>query len=363
MKIPFYDWRTWARALIKGVALLLIFDALFIALRPFDALQPLSLYGSLLPYRTRIILPVGGDQSNQLMPLETLLRAHEINRPKAQDEYRVIVLGDSGINGWGNDDSHTVSGLLSASGYSIGSKRLKAYNLAFVGPSEMRDLVIADAALDYEPDMVIAFVDLPGFQNIYPHQLIELNQARMVRLTARFGLTDINARTYTHADDTWWQQSIFVERGAIYRWLRFQSMSLQTYQTGAVKQIAPNEPIPAQPAMRADDPLFTPMPNPAWRSLIALRDLAGLPTLIVNEPILIMPGSTVNYNALYGREVYDQYRSVLHTFCMSNKLWCLDIWNALSPNDFTDSPLHHTDSGNAVIAQAVLKALHEHEAF
>jgi hypothetical protein len=37
------------------------------------------------------------------------------------------------------------------------------------------------AALDYQPDMVIAFVILPGFQNLYPHQLVELNQARMVR--------------------------------------------------------------------------------------------------------------------------------------------------------------------------------------
>src|SRR5579871_5430328 len=131
MRIPFYDWRAWVRALVKALALLLIFDALFIALRPFDALQPLSLYGWLLPYRTRLFLPVGGDAYNQLMSLDTLLRAHEISRPKAQDEFRVVVLGDSGINGWGNEDSQTVSGLLSASGYSIGGKHLRAYNLAF----------------------------------------------------------------------------------------------------------------------------------------------------------------------------------------------------------------------------------------
>src|SRR5437868_6171253 len=114
MQIPFYEWRTWRRALIKGVGLLLIFDVLFMTFRPFDALQPLSLYGSLLPYRTRLILPIGGDANYQLMPLETLLRAHVISRPRATDEFRVIVLGDSGVNGWGNADPQTVSGLLSA---------------------------------------------------------------------------------------------------------------------------------------------------------------------------------------------------------------------------------------------------------
>ena len=77
MRIPFYDWRVWLRALVKGVALLLIFDMLFIMLRPFDAIQPLSLYNTLLPSRTRLILPVSGDANYQLMPLETLFRAHQ----------------------------------------------------------------------------------------------------------------------------------------------------------------------------------------------------------------------------------------------------------------------------------------------
>src|SRR5258708_16998351 len=164
MRIPFYEWRVWRRALIKGVGLLLIFDVLFITLRPFDALQRLSVYGKLLPYRTRVILPVSGDANYQLMPLETLLRAHEISRPKARDEFRVIVLGDSGIHGWGNADSQTISGVLSASGIKLGGKRVTASNLAFLGPSTPRDLLIADAALLYQPDLAIAFMTLQQFQ-------------------------------------------------------------------------------------------------------------------------------------------------------------------------------------------------------
>src|SRR5258708_22208638 len=249
MRIPFYDWRVWLRALIKGVALLLIFDMLFIMLRPFDAIQPLSLYSTLLPSRTRLILPVGGDANYQLMPLETLLKAHEVSRTKAPDEFRVIVLGDSGINGWGNVDSQTISGMLTASGYRLGGKRLTTYNLAFLGPSAARDLLIADAALAYQPDLVIAFVTLESFQDKDTDLLIALNQPRMTRLTERFGLSDVNARTFGHSTDAWWQHSIFVERSMIYRWLQFQSMALQTSQLLGVTQTVIGEPIPAQPVM------------------------------------------------------------------------------------------------------------------
>jgi hypothetical protein len=201
--------------------------------------------------------------------------------------------------------------------------------------------------------MIIAFVSLPGFQNTYPHELIQLNQPRMVRLTARFGLADVNALTYTESGDAWWQHSFFVKRQAIYHWLQFQSLSLEAVQFIRVTQTVTSEPIPAQPAMLPDDPAYVPMPNPTWRALTALRDLAGIPMLIVNEPILIMPGSTVNYNSMYGRDLYDHYRTIFKTFCASNRLWCLDIWDALTPNDYTDSPLHHTDNGNAIIAQAL----------
>jgi hypothetical protein len=138
---------------------------------------------------------------------------------------------------------------------------------------------------------------------------------------------------------------------------------LQTYQFFRVQQTATDAPIPTQPVTIPDDPAYVPMPNPTWRNLTALRDLARIPTLIVNEPILIMPGATANYNALSGRELYDQYRATFYAFCVDNGLWCLDIWNALMPNDFSDSALHHTAHGNKIIAAAVLNELQRLETF
>jgi hypothetical protein len=159
MKTPIYSLRIWLRILLKAIALLLIFDLLFITLRPFDLIIPLSLFGRVLPYRTRLVIPER-DVAAQLMPLETLLNAHEISRPKSPDEYRVVILGDSGINGWGNLDSETVSAYLVASGANVQGKTVYAYNLAFVEPGVTRDLLIADAALAYSPDLIICFVTL-----------------------------------------------------------------------------------------------------------------------------------------------------------------------------------------------------------
>src|SRR5262249_25433471 len=113
MSAPFHDPRTWLRLFLKALALLLIFDLLFIALRPIELISPLSLFGYLLPYRTRLVVPER-DIASQLMPLETLLNAHEISRPKIPGEFRVVILGDSGINGWGSADNETVSAFLTA---------------------------------------------------------------------------------------------------------------------------------------------------------------------------------------------------------------------------------------------------------
>ena len=57
------------------------------------------------------------------------------------------------------------------------------------------------------------------------------------------------------------------------------------------------------------------------------------------------------------RPLYDQYDATFNRYCKDNNLWCLDLWNILPPDEFTDSPLHHTASGNAIIAAHVLEQI------
>jgi hypothetical protein len=272
----------------------------------------------------------------------------------------VIILGDSGINGWGNVDSETVSAYLTGSGATVNRKKLYAYNLAYIQPGITRDLLIADAALTYSPDLIICFVTLDGFSISKQDRLFEANQVRATRLTARFGLDDINARIYGHYPDAWWQHSIFVQRTAIYRWLTFQGYALQSPDFPSVVPVQMRESNPEHAAFTLDDPAFTPMPNATWIALSAMQQLGMFPVLFVNDPILIVPGAQVNYNEFYQRALYDQYDATFNRYCKDHNLWCLDLWNILSPEQFTDSPLHHTANGNAIIAARVLEDILGH---
>lgn len=367
MKVPIYGWRPWLRALIKGIGLLLIFDALFILLHPLDALLQHSIYGAILPRQTRIV-PSTGDISYDLLPVETLLSGHRIALPKAPDEFRIVILGDSGINGWGTPDDQTITGLLTRTSAPINGKRVIAYNLAFFGPSAMRDLIIADASLKYQPDLIVLFVTLIGFQNRNPDLLIAANLPRMTRLTQQFNLTDINAQTYGHYEDAWWQRSIFMQRTTLYRWVQFQAKAFEPHEMISVTNNAKIEPLPPTPVESSSGASYAPVLNPSWAALSAISHISTTPVLIVNEPILVMPSTalnaTINYDTFFGRAIYDQYRQKFNAYCVEHQLWCTDMWNALSPDDFTDSPLHHTAHGNQIIVvltqQAIKKAYGTH---
>jgi hypothetical protein len=198
---------------------------------------------------------------------------------------------------------------------------------------------------------------LEGFSITKPDRLFEANQVQATRLTARFGLDDVNARTYGHYGDNWWQRSIFVQRAAIYRWLAFQSYALQRADFLSVVPVQMRESNPEHAAFTLDDTSLMPMPNASWTALTAMQQLSTVPVLFVNDPILIVPGAQVNYDEFYQRALYDQYDATFDHYCKDHKLWCLDLWNVLPPEEYTDSPLHHTANGNAIIAARVLEQI------
>src|SRR5258706_1551827 len=353
MHVPFYEWRIWRRVLLKALILIVIANVLYLLIQPMDKLRSYSVFGHIFPYRERLAVP-DLDMRPQMISLETLFQSHVISLPKAPDEYRVVVMGDSGANGWGNADTATISAYLNSAALTLKDRKLRVYNLAHVGTSAMRDLLIGDTALDYQPDLFVWFVTLQAFQNIQSvGGLFEANEQRFTRLTARFGLDDVNAQAYGHYEDTWWQHTLLFERADIYRWLAFQTYALRQPAYKSVNQKVLQQAIPTQPVLSADDPVLTPMPNATWKALTAMSSLSSVPVLIVNEPILVVPGNTSNYDEWIGRALYDKYRTTFQGFCNENHLWCLDLWNSLPPTDYSDMPLHHTDQGNALIASLV----------
>jgi len=77
--------------------------------------------------------------------------------------------------------------------------------------------------------------------------------------------------------------------------------------------------------------------------------------LIINEPMFISNGqnSDLRYNSFYPRWAYDQYRALLGKQAAANNWHYLDLWDSITPAEFTDTPVHLTPQGMAQFAQAV----------
>jgi hypothetical protein len=81
--------------------------------------------------------------------------------------------------------------------------------------------------------------------------------------------------------------------------------------------------------------------------------------LLVNEPMLISNGanSDVRYNFFYPRWAYDEYRQALADLAMANKWIYFDLWDLVPANEFTNSAIHLTPSGETLLANEIAEAI------
>jgi hypothetical protein len=109
--------------------------------------------------------------------------------------------------------------------------------------------------------------------------------------------------------------------------------------------------------------LHPPELNPKDLSLDILsagKIMSGnIPILYVNEPIYLSHGenSDIRYNFFYPRWVYDQYRQLFAETCQEESWQCLDKWNLVLPNDFTNSAIHLTPNGIRNLGSELEKAI------
>ena len=187
------SWPVLGRLLLKVAALFLLFNLLFAALFPLEFLGRLSLYNSLLPGRDR--LPYGEVPAESynlsLNNIPAMLASHQVNQAKAPDEFRVLVIGDSGTWGWLLDPADTLAGQLNAAGLTTADGRsVVAYNLGHPLMALSKDLLLLDAALAAEPDLIlwpVTLQSLPREQQLVP-PLVQENPERMRRLIDEFDI-------------------------------------------------------------------------------------------------------------------------------------------------------------------------------
>ncbi len=162
------------RLVIKTACLFIIFNLVFAFIKPLPALGGLSAYNILFPGRLR--LPYGEDPTQSynlsLFNLEAMFASHAVAAPKAANEYRVVLIGDSSTWGYYLKPDQTSSAYLNQANLTWSDgRKMRFYNLGYPTQSLAKDLLILNHALRYQPDMILWVVSLESFSRIHTARL------------------------------------------------------------------------------------------------------------------------------------------------------------------------------------------------
>ena len=376
MKTPFTAPRQMLRVFAKALILLIVFDALQMALGLTSAIDHWPIYRAFTPPTARL-----GDAFHIGDPawwrLDVLFAAHQIAQPKAPDEYRVVVLGDSAAFCLYCSVADAIPQALTDLGQTIDGKPVRAYNLAYPGPDWLKDVLILKHALEYQPDAIVWLVtakgssDQPTPAQPDAHLFTRLNADELPDLQRRYGFTVWELAQFADAD-AWYQSSILAKGGRLRDWLNLMARTLHRALIEPGKDLTreyllPGEPVTQRPMkfpaeITSELPGYGTLPNSRWELLLTgqrLAQEAGVPLLLVNEPIYLASGphSDVNYNSDYERAVYDRFRTALASFTREHGLRYLDLWDQLPPEEFSNTALHYNLQGNQHIAREIMQEL------
>lgn len=364
-----YSGRFFVRVFVKATILFILANLIFAVTDPLPLIGRLSIYNWLVPGRDRLPYWESNESYNLgLNSLDAMFSSHKISQPKRQDEYRVIVVGDSSVWGILLNNSDTLTGNLNKAKIKIGDKTLVAYNIGHPVMSITKDLMLLEYALQYQPDLVIWPVTLEAMP--YPKQLeaplAQNNPERIRSLIDRFGLRlDVHDSRFVDLD--FWGRTIVGQRRALADWWRLQLYGIDWATTG-IDQVNGTYTLRSND-LEADvtwhgfteDKSFQ-AAGIALDVLKAGQKLVGqTPMIIINEPIFVANGknSDVSYNFWYPKWAYDHYRDLMSQMAQTDHWNYVDVWDSIAPEEFTDSPVHLTANGSHQLSRLVSKAITE----
>jgi lysophospholipase L1-like esterase len=341
-------------------------NLLFALISPLESLGEISLYNNLLPGRLR--LPYGEDAANSynlsLNNIPAMMASHAISHPKAADEFRVVLIGDSGTWGWLLENENTLSGQINKANLrTADGRQVVVYNLGYPIMALTKDLMILKEVKQYEPDLIlwpVTLQSLPWTKQLV-HPLVQENPDRVRSLINNYDL-GLNPRDDRLNDLSLVDRSIVGQRRSLADLLRLQSYGFSWAATG-IDLVQPSE-ITLRATDFEEDVSWDDFEDPVnlTSDILALDaldvgiNIAGeAPILIINEPIFISDGenSELRYNAWYPRWAYDDYRQLMASWAGGEDRHYLDLWDFVSPEEFTDSPVHLTPVGIKTLADAL----------
>ena len=349
------------RVLIKGVILFLTMEFIFYSMHP--DLTWLNVYNTPVLKRQRFPISTVAPEDGALdvANIDAMLASHVVSGPKAPDEYRVFVLGDSAVWGISLTPAQTLPGQMDALGLKCGNKNVRVYNLSFPRPSATKDLMILDESMKYQPDEIVWV--LSGFtlmpKTRIEHPLISQNGDEYYKVAHRF---DFLPKSYRAPSLMSQASNQFINQNrTFFRVLRYQLYSLVNLATGLDQIPGPPEELPSQLSSNATfEGMKPPKLDIAKVSLDQVQDffqIAGnVPVILVNEPTQLLtnvPNSNIYYNVYFPRWIYDQYRQYVREAALQNHWNYLDLWNVFPVSYYTDTPLHLIPEGETELAKMI----------
>lgn len=345
---------------IKALSLFVAINVLYGLAAP--PIADVSVYNSIFPGLERMPF---GDYANPytvtMDNADAMFAAHAISAEKKADEIRVALVGDSSIFGESLPITDTLSGRWNQSNLRCGAKTIRFYNLGYPHPSIIKDLIFIDEAQVRQPDVIIWFVTLNTLMNQDRlHPFVTENRERALQILEAYDIPFAPRQALAEQPESFYQQTLIGQRTFLARWLKLQALGLVRSATGDDVGVGPAHTETLAVDVKKDLNYRGLEPGSDLREWLLLSaftagtDLAGeTPVLLVNEPIFIANGmhSDVRYNDLYPRWAYDQYRGLLADQSQKNSINYLDLWNAVPPEYFTDTPLHLSKDGERLLAE------------
>ncbi len=346
---------------LKAVILFVIFNLGF-AFLPTKEGPRFSLYQGIVPGRER--LPFGETPQRSynlsLYDLDAMMSSLRLAGPiKPADEFRVLLIGDSATWGTLLRPEETLAGQLDQMGLKTpAGQRMRFYNLGYPTMSLAKDLMILDAAMVYDPDLVLWLVTLESLpvDKQFESPLVQHNPTRVKRLVAAYDFP------LAPPDSTlFWQRTWVGQRRALADRLRLQLYGVMWAATG-IDQDYPEQYAAAARDLDADVK-FHQWAGPElleaemfYAAFAAGKQIAGdVPLLVINEPMLISDGknSDIRYNFYYPRWAYDAYRQEMERRLRAVGLPYLDAWDVVPQTQFTNSAVHLSPMGVAQFSAVV----------
>ncbi len=362
--------RSLRNIVLKTILLFFLANLVFAACFPMTWLGKLTAYNFLFPGRQR--LPYADNPTRayslSLNNLEAMFASHELDgTPKPSDEFRVLLIGDSSTWGFLLPKEQTLSAYLNQAAVRIpDNRRVRVYNLGYPVMSLTKDLLILSIAMRYQPDLIVWPVTLESFP--YDKQLfsplLQNNRSKVVELISDYQLA-VDPESVKWNDQNWFSRTLLGARRPLADLLRLQLFGILWAATGIDQEI-PDRYIPRQEDLTAEVSFHNLQPphlqerDLAFDVLAAGIEMAGnVPVLLVNEPIFISEGknSDIRYNFYYPRWAYDDYRALIARKSEENGWNYLDLWDAIPPNEFTNTAVHLTPKGTSIFAQRILEVI------